>query len=151
MDSEITKQYGNKVRVRACGLCRHEGKLLLVSHSGLNAAAFWAPPGGGVAFGESIEETIQREFLEETGLTVAVGSFAFGTEFINPPLHAIELFYNVTIIGGKLITGVDPEHNIIQETAFLSDQEIMSLPAEHLHAIFRNYTGSFNMNGFSKI
>jgi 8-oxo-dGTP diphosphatase len=142
MDAEIANLYGNKVRVRACGLCRQAGKLLLVNHSGINETAFWAPPGGGVDFSVSIQETIQKEFLEETNLTVAVGSFAFGTEFVRPPLHAIELFYEVSITGGHLSRGFDPELNIIREAAFFSDDEILSLPLEQLHGIFRHYAAS---------
>jgi 8-oxo-dGTP diphosphatase len=154
MDTEIAKIYGNKVRVRASGLCRKDDKILLIRHSGLNSAVFWAPPGGGVDFGMSIEETIQKEFLEETNLVINVGPFAFGVEFINPPLHAIELFYNVAITSGHLATGRDPEHNIIEEAKFLTEAEILALLPSNIHGIFQHYAtsnGLRTLNGFYKI
>ena len=65
--------FSKKVRVRACGILKNEQGILLLKHLGIGPAEFlWAPPGGGVKFGDTLEETVQREFLEETGLTVSV-------------------------------------------------------------------------------
>jgi 8-oxo-dGTP diphosphatase len=95
MDQEITALYGKKVRVRVCGLCWEDNKLLLVNHRSLKPVNFWAPPGGGLEFGEKVENALKREFGEETGLEIAVTRFAFGCEYIQDPLHAIELFFHV--------------------------------------------------------
>ena len=128
--------YGNKVRVRACGLCWDQDKLLLVNHRGLRAGAFWAPPGGGVEFGQSLSECLQKEFLEETGLFVSVGRFMFGCEFIHHPLHSIELFFEVSVSGGVLHKGDDPEYPIIEAVRFVSAEEIATMPASSLHGLF---------------
>src|SRR5690242_2543620 len=113
MDGEVAKIYGKKVRVRACGICWKGDTLLLVNHKGLSSPNFWAPPGGGVEFGESLEACLTKEFLEETGLKITTGKFKFGCEFIQDPLHSIELFFDVEIVGGKLQVGEDPEIQII--------------------------------------
>ena len=78
MEPEITKIYGNKIRVRACGLCWQNGQLLMVNHKGITQTNFWAPPGGGLEFGESIEQRLKKEFSEETGLEISKGRFLFG-------------------------------------------------------------------------
>ncbi|RAV98773.1 NUDIX domain-containing protein [Pseudochryseolinea flava] len=153
-DPEIDKIYGNKVRIRACGLLINEGKMLMVNHSGIKNGNFWAPPGGGVDFGFSIEETLKKEFLEETGLTINVGSFAFGVEFIQPPLHAVELFYNVSVKSGSIGVGHDPEYNIIQAVALLSNDEIFRIVKDERHGIFSlvsNITDLSQLQGFYKI
>ena len=57
------------IRASAKALVIHENKLLLnrcVSRMGL----YYALPGGGQHESERLEETVQREVLEETGLTV---------------------------------------------------------------------------------
>lgn len=109
----------------------------MVDHAGLRDGPFWAPPGGGMELGQTAVETLEREFLEETGLTVTVGSLRFVTEFIHPPLHAIELFYEVTVIGGTVRKGSDPElPSTIREVRFLSTNEIDSLPALAKHGAF---------------
>src|SRR6478735_2451882 len=91
--SEITQKYGNRVRLRACGLCWRGNALLMVNHKFLTSGDFWAPPGGGVEFGQPSQEALAREFKEETNVTIAAGSLLFTCEFIKPPLHAVELFF----------------------------------------------------------
>src|SRR5687767_8644102 len=100
MDAELAKIYGNKVRVRACGICWKDDRLLLVNHKGITSSDFWAPPGGGVDFEESIETTLKKEFEEETGLIIKPGDFLFGCELIQKPIHAVELFFETQITGG---------------------------------------------------
>jgi 8-oxo-dGTP diphosphatase len=136
MDAEVAKIYGQKVRVRICGLCWHAGALLLVNHKGLTQSNFWAPPGGGLEFGESIETCLTKEFYEEAGLQVKVGEFRFACEFIQPPLHAIELFFDVTMIGGEIRVGADPEIQIINDVRFMTANDIHARPPEELHGIF---------------
>ncbi|HEY0771575.1 MAG TPA: NUDIX hydrolase, partial [Sphingobacteriaceae bacterium] len=98
---------------------------------------FWAPPGGGVEFGQSIEEAIKKEFLEETGFRVAPGDFLFGCEYIQHPIHSIELFYSIAETEGKLQKGFDPEIQIIKNVKFMAASELFTLPEEELHGIFR--------------
>jgi 8-oxo-dGTP diphosphatase len=136
MDPGIVKLYGNKVRVRVCGLCWEKGNLLMVNHRGLHDADFWSPPGGGLEFGQSIDECLEKEFLEETGLKVVTDRFLFGCEFICHPLHAIELFFEVTIRGGILHKGDDPELPMIEEVRFMSPLELAKIPPAYLHGIF---------------
>jgi 8-oxo-dGTP diphosphatase len=137
MDKEVAKVYGNKVRIRACGILWQEDKLLMVNHSGITSTNFWAPPGGGVEFGQSIEEALKKEFIEETGFHVEPGEFLFGCEYIEHPIHSIELFYSITESQGKLKTGYDPEIQIIKDVKFLTDSDIARMPAIELHGIFR--------------
>ncbi len=51
------------------------GKLLVVKRSSGKKLLpnYWEIPGGHVETGETQEEAVKREFLEETGLTVKVG------------------------------------------------------------------------------
>lgn len=109
----------------------------MVNHRGLAEGDFWAPPGGGLEFGESVEERLREEFRQETGLHVSVGHFRFACEFIKRPLHAIELFFEVTVREGALMKGDDPEYPIIQDVKFMTPSEIRSTPGSNLHGIFR--------------
>lgn len=137
MDQKIAEVYGNRLRVRVCGLCWDSDRLLMVNHAGITAGDFWAPPGGGLEVGETVHDCLRKEFMEETGLAVAPGPFRFACEFMNPPLHAIELFFEVTRTGGILTKGDDPEVPIIKEVRFMTPGEIAALPATSLHGIFR--------------
>jgi 8-oxo-dGTP diphosphatase len=154
MDRAITEIYGNKIRLRVCGLCWKDGKLLMVNHRGLTERDFWAPPGGGLEFGEPARESLRREFLEETGLEVIAGTFRFGCEYIKNPLHSVELFFDVRIAGGTLKTGSDPEVQIIREVRFMEPAEIRAVNAPELHGIFQIATtaGEFDeLTGFYRV
>jgi 8-oxo-dGTP diphosphatase len=81
-----------------------------------------------------------REFKEETGLTIEVRDFLFACEFIQVPLHAVELYFQVSVTGGNLKTGQDPElgnRQIIKDVRFFDDAQIRSIPLAHLHGIFK--------------
>src|ERR1041385_7185450 len=139
MENEVHAYYGNKIRIRICGLCIVDEKLLLVNHSSITETNFWAPPGGGLNFGESATDCLKREFLEETGLIVEVGNFLFTCELIKHPLHAVELFFKVNPLTTQLTVGKDPEvgsPDIIKEVRFKSFEEIQAIPPNEIHGIF---------------
>lgn len=143
MQEEILKVFGNQLRMRVCGICIEKGKVLLIRHKYLaKKDYFWSPPGGGMLFGESAEEALKREFLEETGLEISIKQFLFVHEFLDNPLHAIELFFEVAIIGGNLLKGTDPElslqNQMIEKVSFLSLSDLNNENPLHLHQIFRD-------------
>ncbi|HWA33792.1 MAG TPA: NUDIX hydrolase [Cyclobacteriaceae bacterium] len=141
MDKTVQEFYGNRVRVRVCGLCWRNEDLLVINHHGLYGHDFWAPPGGGVDFGESLADGLKREFSEETGLAVEILEQRFVCEFIKAPLHAVEVFFDVAYLGGQILAGKDPEMEkavqIIQSVKFISMAELENLPDSHKHGIFR--------------
>ncbi|QMU28511.1 NUDIX domain-containing protein [Adhaeribacter radiodurans] len=133
--------YAGKLRVRVCGICLQQDKILLIRHKPFapNTAGLWSPPGGGLQYGESMQSGLIREFKEETGLDIQVSSFLFINEFISLPLHALEVFFKVEVMGGNLITGHDPEltpdNQLIAEVAFKTLSEIRQIPNDQLHKI----------------
>ena len=139
VDTSVAEKYGNRLRIRVCGLCWQENRLLMVNHHGLYGHDFWAPPGGGLEWGQSVEATLVREFKEETDVSVTVGNLKFVCEFILSPLHAIELFFDVSTPVGVVTTGTDPELHaqIIKEVRFLEESEVLKLPHNHLHGVFK--------------
>ena len=141
MNQSVMEIYGNQLRLRACGLGVQAQKLIMINHKSLYEHDFWSPPGGGVHFGEPAKDCLKREFKEETGLEVEAGDFLFACEFINHPLHAVELFFSVEIKSGLLESGDDPEMNmgqqIIHDVKFLSWNDIKLMPKHTLHGIFR--------------
>jgi len=148
MNPEIDEVYGNKVRIRVCGLYWKGESLLMVKHK-FGEKDFWAPPGGGIEFGEPIHSALKREFREETGLHVKIQKFLFGCEFIKASLHAIELFFEVERVSGELMKGDDPELPLIQDVQFLTAEQLRSLPKDELHGMFGNYRNTETLRELS--
>src|SRR5690606_27319331 len=139
----IFSEFGNKLRVRVCGLLVSNDKILMVNHKYPGKEGyFWSPPGGGLHFGEKLHDCLKREFDEETGLKVEVGDFLFLNEFLKPPLHAIELFFAINSFKGEIYTGIDPElakeYQIITDVQLLSMEEIKKIHKEGVHAVFHD-------------
>jgi 8-oxo-dGTP pyrophosphatase MutT (NUDIX family) len=129
------------IRTRVGGICVKDNKILLIRHRNVGELpVFWLPPGGAIQYGESLEEALQREFIEETGLTVVIKQYLFANEVLVPHVHTLEFFFEVQIIEGELITGQDPEfspeNQLIEECVFLSFEEIKAIPPLYLHNLF---------------
>ncbi|WP_258104901.1 NUDIX hydrolase [Marinoscillum sp. MHG1-6] len=148
--------FSGSVRVRVCGLLEEKDKILLLKHEGLGSAGYlWSPPGGGVEFGQSIKETLKREFLEETNLSIDIEHFMFVNEYIDSQYHAIELFFKVKKINGQLKLGKDPElapnKQILSDAQFISIMDLQKMDHTTIHNSLLDCTSSgklFQKNGF---
>lgn len=60
----------------------HRDKILLVLRGKAPSKNQWAIPGGKVHPGESIRTAVEREILEETGISIRAGELAYHFEFI---------------------------------------------------------------------
>ena len=143
-ESHIERTYGHRLRLRVCGLCFDGDDLLMVKHQGLGAnGTLFAPPGGGMQYGESAEAALVRETKEETGLEVKVKRFLFVHEIFAPPLHAVELFFEMEADGGTLATGSDPEaseaEQIIEKVSWMSPEALSEQPAGQVHRMIAHY------------
>lgn len=102
--------FADKVRVRSCAVIIDQGKILLIKQKApTRMDPIWLPPGGGVEMGESSREAVVREVFEETHLTISPKQLLYIHEFIEPPYHAVEVYYLSEIISGNLKKGSDPE------------------------------------------
>ncbi len=85
---------------RVAGILIHNGKVLLQKPDNDDGYAF---PGGHVALGETNAEALMREFREEIGADISIGTLKWVGEIFCPwpfggkPCHQICLFYEVKL------------------------------------------------------
>jgi len=66
--ASLEEEIAKRPRVGLAAVAVREGEILLGKRKGVIGDATWAPPGGHLEYGESVEECASRELLEETGL-----------------------------------------------------------------------------------
>lgn len=139
----IENFFGKQIRIRVCGILRNDNKILFIKHLNLGEDYLWAPPGGGLNYGESIEQCLKREFKEETGLDIKILKFLTFYEFIQLPFHAIELFFEVSAEQQDFILGFDPElkpeNQILNDIQFLSIEDIQKEKNANVHALSKMF------------
>ncbi|MBN2688089.1 MAG: NUDIX hydrolase, partial [Deltaproteobacteria bacterium] len=75
------KDYPDRPRVGVGAVVIKERKVLLVRRGIPPSEGLWAIPGGHVELGETLQETAEREILEETGIVISAGE----------PIHTFDL------------------------------------------------------------
>jgi 8-oxo-dGTP diphosphatase len=112
-------------RIGAAVLIEKDGRFLLGLRNKQNAFGTWVIPGGGVGWGETIQDAAVREIKEETNIDVEIVRFIGHKEIINLPgsYHSVVFYYLAK-----------PKHmdvkasDDISEARFFSIEEIKKLP-----------------------
>ena len=108
-----TRKYPDRPYVGVGAVIVAEGKVLIVKRKYDPLAGQWSLPGGGVELGETLEDSIRREMLEETGLEIEVGPVIEVFDRITRDdqgevrYHFVLVDYLCWPIGGELVAGSD--------------------------------------------
>jgi mutator protein MutT len=88
-------------RVVVAAIIRNGNKLLLTKEVLESGRERWIFPGGGVNFGESLEEALKREIKEELGMEIKVEKLLGFKEAIFPKVnyHTIIFFFLAKPLG----------------------------------------------------
>jgi 8-oxo-dGTP diphosphatase len=103
-----------------------DGKIVLVRHRA-GEAVYHLLPGGGVAWGETLQDAVLREIAEETGLVARIGRLLFVNDTIDPNgrRHVINITFEATIVGGEVTTR--PADSRVEAVDLMLPQELAAL------------------------
>ncbi|HUL17160.1 MAG TPA: NUDIX hydrolase [Terriglobales bacterium] len=115
-----SREYPERPIVGVGGVIIEEGRTLLIRRGGEPLRGRWSIPGGTLEVGETLFEGVEREMLEETGLTVKVLELIELFERISPQeagdepkkngrpkFHFVIADYLCERIGGNIRAGGD--------------------------------------------
>jgi len=111
-------------RLAVRGLLLIDDCLLLVNAWSGHRGGLWCAPGGGVNRGTSLPENLEREFHEETGLTVEVGNPCLVNEFHDPfgTFHQVDVYFRCDLLAGQIDHAWrDPERVVTHRRLFSRD------------------------------
>ncbi|WP_210413724.1 NUDIX domain-containing protein [Leptospira ilyithenensis] len=121
----LFKKKGLRVRVAAL-IQDKKGKVLLIQQT-KKGQGYWLLPGGGIEFGESAEEALQRELKEELELDVISSAFLLLNESIDPKKqrHLIQLVFQVKV--KDQVPKINPQEKAISGFGYFTFEELQRL------------------------
>ena len=127
-----SKEYPDRPVVGVGGVIIDEGRAVLIRRGSEPLLGEWSIPGGTLELGETLEEGVARELLEETGIEVGIlelievfdriypGNGSAGTEDQkNPRFHYVIADYLCERLGGEPRAGSD-----VTDLAFAREEEL---------------------------
>ena len=86
-----------------------DDKLLLIQRGNDPFKGYYALPGGFVGYGERVEDAVEREVKEETGLDAEIQELigVYSAPDRDPRGHTISVVFHLEVIGGELKAGDD--------------------------------------------
>lgn len=126
-------------RIGVNALIFDQGRILLAHRRDID---WWNLPGGGMEIGETVEQAIQREVLEETGLEIVVDQLV--GVYSKPQKREIVLTFRCRITGGALTPTEESRQCLFFDPQALpantlpkQRQRIEDALLQHPHAILR--------------
>jgi mutator protein MutT len=102
-------------------------EILLVRRGHEPGRGKWSIPGGSVEWGETLEEAVRREVLEETGLAVDVGEFAGISDLIVYKDNEITFHYVLINYFAEVVSGTPVASSDADEVRWVPLSEVRNL------------------------
>lgn len=118
------------------GILINDEKILLIKKARGPYKGMYDLPGGGIEFGEKIEEALKREFIEETGIILDNISFVSSNEcfsdYVNNQgeprkMHHVGLYYKVSATFESIKSDSDGQDSLGAEFISLDDLDKITI------------------------
>ena len=115
----------NCMRIRVGGIILDKDRMLLIAHE-KDGDIYWLLPGGGVDFGESLEDALKRELLEELNISVKIDKISLLSDSIHPSgqRHIVNVCFLCSYLSGEYKLG---EEDRLHGFNFFTAEELESL------------------------
>jgi len=123
-----SREYPQRPVVGVGGVVIENGRAVLIRRGGEPLRGEWSIPGGTLELGESLEQGVARELLEETGLEVRVLDFleVFDRIFVEPSAESAGPRFHFVIVDYlcERITGEPRAGGDATDLAFAAEDDL---------------------------
>ena len=128
------EQDKHQVLVGVSTLVMNGDRVLLIKRANVHGAGTWAPPGGHMDFGESIEQCAMRETKEETDVDITDAKFRVITNdvFEAEHKHYITIWVEAKYVSGEPKVSAPEEETEVSWFTWDALPEPLFLPLQHL-------------------
>ncbi len=121
-------EYPGHPRVAVGGVVFRDGRVLLVRRGKPPSEGEWAIPGGSVELGETLQEAVAREILEETGISIRVGEPVHVFEDVRrDEAGRIRFHYVILDFEGEFLSGEVNAADDARDARWVSRKEFLQL------------------------
>ena len=121
-------EYPDKPRVAVGGIVFENNRVLLVRRGKPPAEGDWAIPGGSVELGETLQQAVERELLEETGITVKANEIAYVFDVIpRDPQGRVRFHYVIIDLMADYISGRPQPGDDVSDARWIAPDELKNL------------------------
>lgn len=112
-------------RITTCGILRdQQGRYLVgLREKGGAIGGLWEFPGGKNRWGESVADTLRREWMEELGVSIDVGEELASHDFVNK-----ETLYHLSAHAVSLPEGGQFRLSVHSKLAWVTKEEMAAMP-----------------------
>lgn len=105
----MATNYPASPQVAVGGIVLQDDKVLLVLRANAPLKNKWAIPGGRVKLGETLQQAVEREILEETGLSVKAGEVVYVFDTIGrDECERVEFHYVIIDLLAQVVDSSQP-------------------------------------------
>lgn len=114
MNQDAPQQYSH---IGVYGIYIKDNNILLIKKSRGPYRGMYDLPGGGIEQGETMEECLKREFMEEVGCEIFGQTFLSENEYVTPnykgkPFRHFGTYFIVSLSSSDIKTGSDGEDSL---------------------------------------
>ena len=143
MENNSGRQYPQLPQVAVGAIVIKDNRVLLVKRGKAPSNGQWAIPGGRVELGETLQEAVERELLEETNIEINAGEPAYCFDVIvRDDRDRVQYHYVIIDLKAEYVSGEVQRGDDAVEAAWISANEIASLPVNRTtRHVLRNVIG----------
>lgn len=121
-------KYPTAPQVAVGAVVIHQQKILLIKRLRAPNQGLWAIPGGKVELGETLQQTAERELLEETGVVVRATKPCYTFDYIEHDVAGkIGFHYVIIDLFAEYVSGIPQAQSDASEAAWIAFADLDAL------------------------